>query len=392
MKKWIRRITDFVNDTQDEHMNAFAGQSAFFVFLSIFPLLNILLMLTPFLPYSQDELVRLITDVVPQELAGFVKGIISDIFANNSPSLTIISIVAGLWSAAKGIEAIRNGLNEVYRSRQKQNFMLLRAVSVLYTIIFIIIVLVLAFVNLFGDQVAEYISEHYSETAHIMNFIVRIRGVATFILAFGAILLMYTILPRRKLLFRFQVVGAACCSAAWGLITWGFSYYIRYTMNKSAMYGSLTTIILLMFWIYIMINVFLWCAQINEFLYIYVYKEREAAARARQKQRRKAVKEWLKSHIPFLKKIKSSGADESEPEEEGEPAEGEEVTEKPAREEMTEKPAQEEMMEKRAKEEVTENQALEEMTENQALEVVTEAREETAENQAKKPEKPAERR
>ena len=303
MKLWIRRIIDFVDDTKDEHINAFAGQSAFFVFLSIFPLLNLLLMLTPFLPYTQEELVELILRVVPRDLGSFVSGVIEDIFANNTTSLTIISLGAGLWSSAKGIEAIRNGLNEVYRARVKSNFLLSRAIGVFYTIILIFVILVLAFINLFGDQVGDYLVENFSETAALVGFIVRIRGAVTFALAFFVILLLYTIMPRRKLLMRFQMVGAFLCAGAMVLITWGFSFYISYTMKKSAMYGSLTAIILLLFWLYIIINVFFWCAQVNEFLYLYRYKSKAAIIRARKREKSMKRKARLIRRFPFLKKI-----------------------------------------------------------------------------------------
>ena len=100
---------------------------------------------------------------------------------------------------------------------------------------------------------------------------------------------MYTMLPSRRLLFRYQAVGAVFTASAWALVSSLFSLYIDYSISKSAMYGSLTTIISLLLWLYIMVNLIFIGAQINEFLYMYVYKDR-AKALAEKKRKLKAVK------------------------------------------------------------------------------------------------------
>ena len=54
MKERIRDITRFANNTKDEHMGAFAAQSAFFIFLSFFPIINIIISLPKVLLLSED--------------------------------------------------------------------------------------------------------------------------------------------------------------------------------------------------------------------------------------------------------------------------------------------------------------------------------------------------
>ncbi len=329
MKLWIRRIIDFLNETKNEHLGAFAGQSAFFIFLSIFPLLNIILMLTPFLPYSKEELVETIVRIIPEDLAGFAKSLIEDIFSNGTPTLTIVAIVTGLWSASKGVMAIRNGLDEVCRAGKKMNFFVDRAISALYTAVFLIMLFALAFVNLFGTQLAEYVVENHADLAYLVTFLLRIRVVVTMLLTFLVILLMYTILPSKKLLMKYQVVGAAICAVGWELLSWGFSYYIRYTTKQSYMYGSLATIITLLLWLYIVVNIILWCAQINQFLYLHVFKEKAdpilERKLAKRTARRARAKAWAMDKLPVMKKkeeVKEEAEEKDKAEEKEEQKEG----------------------------------------------------------------------
>ena len=71
----------------------------------------------------------------------------------------------------------------------------------------------------------------------------------------GMMLFLYAVLPSRKQIVVYQIPGAIFSAGAWVLIAWGFSYYISYTMKQSYMYGSLTTIIMLLFWVYLMVNI-----------------------------------------------------------------------------------------------------------------------------------------
>jgi len=284
-KKWFGNIKEFTQGIKDEHVAAYAGQSAFFIFLSIFPLIHILLLLTSALPISEPALVETLTEIFPNDLSDFVKKMVDDIFHGGSTALTIISVVVGLWSSSKGIMAIRSGLNEVYRSRDMRNFLITRLVSVLYTAVFVFFLLLYTAISIFGRQIAEGIGKKYENLKGLSDFLVNIRGVAAFGLAFLLILFMYTELPRRKLLMRCQIPGAIFTAGAWSLISWGFSYYVEYTMQKSQMYGSLSTIIIFLFWIYLMVNIIFLGGQLNSFLYLYVFKEK-----AKQIEERKAAK------------------------------------------------------------------------------------------------------
>ena len=304
VKKWIRTIIDFLNSTKDEHLGAFAGQSAFFIFLSIFPLINIILMLTPFLPFTQEELLDQLIRIFPSDLSGYVRDLIEDIFSNGHPTFTIVAIVTGLWSASKGIMAIRNGLNEVCRKRVKTNFILERGISALYTGVFLLLIFVVIFVVLFGKQVAEQLAENYPNMVHLINFFLSIKEIISFLLIFLLILLMYTALPAKKLLMRYQVVGAGVCAIAWLLTSWGFSYYVSFSMKKSYMYGSLSTIIMFLLWLYIIVNIILWCAQLNQFLYLHVFKQKADLIMERKMEKMAARKAWAKKKLYVWKKDK----------------------------------------------------------------------------------------
>ena len=73
---------------------------------------------------------------------------------------------------------------------------------------------------------------------------------------------VFTVLPNRKMNFISQLPGAVLCALSWNVISFLLSVYINY-FNGFSMYGSLTTVALMMLWLYFCIYSTLMCAEFN---------------------------------------------------------------------------------------------------------------------------------
>ena len=202
MKNRMKDIVRFIDGTADEHMGAFAAQSAFFIFLSFFPIVNIFITLPQYLPITEQQLLSVIYFVMPGKFKTYITSIVSEMYNYSSGSMAIVSIIIAIWSAAKGIMAIRNGLNEVYRSRESRNYLIIRGISSIYTIVFVLFLIILIPINIFGTQIARFVLAKFPEYANETWLILSVKGTATFILLFVMFELLYTIVPTRKMKFR----------------------------------------------------------------------------------------------------------------------------------------------------------------------------------------------
>lgn len=69
-------------------------------------------------------------------------------------------------------------------------------------------------------------------------------------------------LPNKKLTFKSQIPGAAICAVAWYVFSFALSIYVDY-FNGFSMYGSLTTIALIMLWLYFCMYIMMMSAEVN---------------------------------------------------------------------------------------------------------------------------------
>ena len=63
-----------------------------------------------------------------------------------------------------------------------------------------------------------------------------------------------------------QLMGAAFSAVGWMIVSWIFSVYLDIFKGFSSMYGSLTTIVLIMLWLYFCMYILLLGGEVNVIL------------------------------------------------------------------------------------------------------------------------------
>ena len=265
MKKVVRFIVKFVNKATADSVPAYAAQVAFFVMLSFFPFMMLLVMIASKLSVMNTNVLGYILRVVPSGLESYVAYIVDDVVNANIQSFTLITVFVSLWSAAKGIQALSTGLNKIYGVEQNKNYFLVRLICALYTLIFMLLCLVVIAIQAFGSQIAHKIIDHYPAFADATLLILSLKNVVTFLVIFIFLLLIYYQLPNRRGHMRHEFTGAVLASVAWMLMT----------ADNSKMYGSMTSIVLIIIWLYIGMQIVLYGAEINYYLSDLIWKYRE---------------------------------------------------------------------------------------------------------------------
>jgi membrane protein len=251
VKSTFRLIGLLSRKIRDDHVAAFSAQAAFFIIISFFPFIMLLLSIVKYFPIEEENMLRLLSQVFPTTVNSLIESIISEIY-RVAASTTLISatIVSTLWSAGKGFLAIMKGLNSVYEINETRHGLLLRAMAALYTLIFAIMVITTMILFVFGNRLYFWIEQKFpvvEETAFLIISLRTIVGLITLIIFF---LIIYIVIPNRKTKIMHELPGAMICAAGWMGFSYAFSYYIDNFSNYASMYGSLTAIVLFMLWLY----------------------------------------------------------------------------------------------------------------------------------------------
>ena len=266
VKKIYGFIRDFVRKASEDSLPAYAAQTTFFVLLSFFPFMMLLVMITSKLSFAKTNIISYLLDVAPEQLKSYILYIVDDIMYSNNHSFTIITVIVSLWSAAKGIQALTYGLDKIYGVDKTKNYFITRLISTVYTLIFMIMCLVIMVLHIFGTEIAKNILKSRPRLENATILILSLKNVFTFAIIFVFLLIIYYQLPGRKGCVKHEVTGAALAALAWMLMTKGFTFYIKYISSVSYMYGSMTSVVLVVVWLYIGMQIILYGAEINYYM------------------------------------------------------------------------------------------------------------------------------
>lgn len=273
-KAWDKTIRFLMKAGQDS-LAAYSAQAAFFVLLSFFPFVILVVLFLSKLTFVNVDIIPRIISVVPGELDSYVQYIIEDLQQPAKYSFTLVAIVVCLWSAGKAIQALYNALNIIYGlNKERKGFIGGRILCAAYTLIFIFAFILLMIVEGFGHQAAMYFADNWPMMSNILQFILGFKKLFSFGLMFVFFLLMYYQLPERKGVFRHEILGAFGATIAWSLLKSWFAWYIKYAAGGSYMYGSMSYIVMLLIWLYLGMQIILYGAEFNWFILPSLHKQK----------------------------------------------------------------------------------------------------------------------
>ncbi|MDD3277392.1 MAG: YihY/virulence factor BrkB family protein [Lachnospiraceae bacterium] len=264
MQRMLNDVSGFLKRMDDDKVGAFASQAAFFILLSVIPFLLLLLTLIQYLPVEQDSVRNVLLQIIPSEFSGLVSGIINEVYQKSS-AVVPISAIFTLWSAGKGINALTNGFNNVYHVTETRNYFIGRIRAMFYTLIFIIAIATSLVIMVFGNMIQGMLRHRAPMIAAMTESILNMRTLIMILSLIVIFLMLYKAIPNRKASFRSQIPGALISSVAWYIFSLGFSWYLELFPGFSNMYGSLTTIVLVMLWMYFCMYIIMIGAEINAY-------------------------------------------------------------------------------------------------------------------------------
>ena len=274
----LSSLSGFIRRTQKDHVGAYAAQAAYFIILSFIPFMLFLMTLVQYTPLTYNAVRSAIVSFLPREIQSFVLGIVAEVFSKSGAVLPV-TLVTAIWSAGKGIQALTNGLNTIYHVKETRNWLTTRLWSMLYTVLFVFALIGSLILLVFGNSIQQTLMRYVPFLGEMVARFLGAKNFLVFIVLVLLFLFLYKALPNRRASLKSQVPGAVLTAIAWSVFSFGFSIYFTFFPNFSNMYGILTTIILIMLWMYICMNIVLFGAEINAY---YEMEFRQAHAFAKE--------------------------------------------------------------------------------------------------------------
>ncbi len=248
-------IHTFIKITRRPDMRILPGNLAFFLILSIPPLLTLLGLFCSLFSSHLIELIENLGGILPKEIQSIFFYFLT---ANQSTGTTFIYLLIGFLMASNGAHSIIVLENTLYEV-DCHTFIKRRIKSFLFTVLLLLLFLFSLIFVVYGNRILKSILS-LSVFSHVYPTIypafLMLKWPIAFLVAFFLVKFIYRFaldihLPRRRTSY-----GALFTTLGIGLVTSIYSYYVNHLAHYDIFYGSLSNLIVLMVWIYFVSYIF----------------------------------------------------------------------------------------------------------------------------------------
>lgn len=257
LKKLIRYLSN-------QQVPLYAANASFFLILSVFPVLVVLLALMRYTGMQVETFTDLIAEVVPGALMPMVNRLVLSAYVNSSGTVLSISAVAALWSASRGMYSFLMGLNAIYEVKENRGYIRTRLISMGYTFAFLLVLLLTLVLHVFGADLLQMLAA-LPIPAFLLNLL-DLRVFLLLILQTALFCTMFMVLPNERNRLGESLPGALLASVGWQVFTNLYSVYSQKFTSYASIYGSVYVVALGMLWLYFCICIVFYGGVLNKTL------------------------------------------------------------------------------------------------------------------------------
>lgn len=244
---------------------AMASHVALSCLLAVFPLLIFVAALTGFLGLEgmADDVSDILFDAWPDDVAAPVVREIHQVLTVPRTDLLTFGVVAAIWFASNGLEAMRTALNRAYRRRERRSIIVLRLQSLGLVVLGAVVLLGYTFLVVLAPLVINAIVARIPGAEEAFNSLNLARYfVAGGLLAIGLIF-THLLLPAGRRRFLEILPGVIATLAMWMVAGSLFGSYLANFANYVSTYGGLGGIMSALVFLYICSMAFILGGELN---------------------------------------------------------------------------------------------------------------------------------
>lgn len=257
MKRRLKAfIKEFTNIVQMPEMKVLPGQLAFYFVLSIIPIVALAGYLIPALGISALDIKTFFDNIIPSDVASFLATSLSE--DSISKSNFVLFFISAFILASNGTSSMIITSNSIYKVKGN-GFLERRIKSLIMMIILVMLLLFVLLVPAFGDVIMSLLMTiwHSNEVVNIFYKIYKLLQIPlSLFLIFLNIKLLYTMAPDTTIRSKDTTFGALFTSLGWLIATRIYSFYVSNFAHYNLFYGSISSLLILLLWVYILAYIF----------------------------------------------------------------------------------------------------------------------------------------
>ncbi len=243
-------------------MRILPGQLAFFFVLSLIPLIALVGTIASSFNISVAALEETIKFALPGDVSQTLLTYVSGKGLNFN---IIVFFISAFILASNGTHSMIITSNEIYKI-ECDKVLKRRLKAIFMTFILVLLVVFLLLVPVYGNSILELLltyTNNNEKVKLIASLYQILKYPISIFLIYINIKLLYTIAPDKEINTNTTTHGALFTTITWVIATEIYSFYVATFANYDIFYGSISSLIILLIWVYILSYIFVIGMAIN---------------------------------------------------------------------------------------------------------------------------------
>lgn len=267
MKKFITFLIKLIKTSKENNLFSLANELTYKLLLALFPFIIFLMTLVGFFNIDYSYFIKEIGGALPDAVYDMLNVFIAEVVDVKRAGVLSVSLFISIYSSSSGFLAVMRGINKAYGQKEARNFIVARIVSILLVLILATGIILSITSLVFGDIIYAWIGRMVKMTP-TTRFLIGFFGyLITMIILLVSIIVIYHFASSKKTPFYSLIPGALTTLIVWIIASKAFNIYINNFAKFSAVYGSIGSVFVLMYWLNIISVVLLVGGEINALLY-----------------------------------------------------------------------------------------------------------------------------
>ena len=222
---------------------------AFFTIFGFPPLLIVIVTVASYyleIPDIQGNIIQVVEEIIPippDLIIEFLEGIL-----NQRGAVGVIGLIGLTWAASGLLMSLTANINRAWPTAKIRNVVERRLVALLMIGAFILFIALSSVIS----TVIAFFTQFEIPLITISPPVGILSDFTLFFMRFLLFLALYFFVPKTRVKKRAAFFAALFASLAWEITAFGFNWYFQSGLaNYNFLYGSLGTLVALMFWIYL---------------------------------------------------------------------------------------------------------------------------------------------
>jgi yihY family protein len=244
-----------------------AAQLAYFILLSIIPMILILTNVVLLLPLETAEVLDIVRDLMPADVFQVIEPTLESNLESGSGGAISIGVLAAFWSAGKVVSALRKSLDEIYGAMEKANFLVDRVLSVLVMFAIILLGSLGLFTFMFGEHILLFIQSIIGTRLPFIDLFLVLRWIVVAVLLPIVFIVVYHFVPNHHIKLKYAWPGAIFSSIGIIILSEFFTLYISLAGGDAVANATFGAFIALMIFLYFLNMIILFGGVLNAIVY-----------------------------------------------------------------------------------------------------------------------------